>query len=209
MQMPHPFRFFSEWLSEPLSLPTSITAQALLSVVAQHPLHADETAQDFFVAPSVEDGRATIYTENQGNWTYFLRAGDEQQPDPPVYFDAGSFDLQQDFGLPAERILADQTVLAHNHLTGFLWHALARYLCLRLEKSEALAPSVAGLTFASDIELDSDWSFPEQSPFLAGYSAKISQRGIYIPEWGAVFLSELDRTAFVERYQPDVNEFWE
>lgn len=210
--MKNPIDFFNQWFNEPIVV-ANISVEGIIEALNLHPLANDETSQNY-VMPiwrcREAAGKYRIFGENQDVYYCFVYDGNRIDPDPPVYFES-SLCLEEDYGFDAVSIIDNDHVLIANRFTDFLWHILGQHICLRLDFADCFKPEVNGIFFGSSnsFQLDNTFFNPLGNEFPAGYSCFFSERSICIPHWGAAFLDSLSRDSFIERFQVQVEQFWD
>jgi hypothetical protein len=204
----HPIDFFNQWFAEPIIV-TNNSVAGIIDALNDHPMAQDETAQDYVMRACFyreHPGRFRIYGENQDNYYCFVNEGDEDKIDPPVYFES-HFDLKTDYGFDDSEIVNNSVIVA-DRFTDFLWQMLGHHICLRLESGGNFATDVSGIPFEKDIKLDNSFINHLGRDFPAGFTCFISDDTIYIPDWGAAFLTVQSRDSFVEKYSPYLGQEW-
>lgn len=206
----HPITYFNRWLSEPIAVGSDANARAVVDALNFHPMVKDERTQDYVMPPNrynESPGKFRIFGENQDTFYCFLRAGDEVEVDPPVYFES-CLDLKMDYGLSDSQIIDGNHIEVCPEFTNFIWHMIAHLICIRLEFGPALRADVNGLVFDGEVHLRGEFMNPMGSQFPAGNTCFVSEDAICCPDWGAAFLNEEVRAAFLARYSPKYSKEW-
>ena len=203
-----PITYFNHWFATPIDV-TEFTVLNVIETLDQHPSADDQTAQDYVMPPRrcrEQSGRFRIWGENQDTFYCFVYDGDELKPNPPVYFES-CLDLPTDYGIPQSDIVDGDHVLVAETFTDFLWHMLGHHICLRWEFHSHMTRSVNGMKFAN-VNIDDSFHFPLHREFPAGYGPLFRRDTIYIPDWGAAFLTRNARDAFIAEFQPETTAEW-
>ncbi|HEY1171961.1 MAG TPA: hypothetical protein VGH19_11370 [Verrucomicrobiae bacterium] len=207
---PDPIAYFNRWLREPVLVKDRSVA-GIIAALDAHPSSSDESRQNYVMPPErcheEGDDRYVVYSENQDVYYFFVYAGDELKTDPPVYL-ASSLDLPLDHGVDPSQIIGGNHCLVAQCFTDFLWLIWGQYIGVRFEAGDHLASGVSGLHFKRGTRLETGFRNPLGIEFPAGYDCYFSEDVIYIPQWGAAFLNEASKKAFLNHFNPQFTHEW-